>query len=41
MLSARLPVTIGGPSEREVQLQRLVSVYVVTGLLFMRSRPRM
>ncbi len=35
MSSARIPIVIGGPSEREAQLQRLVSVYVVTGLLFM------
>ena len=33
--SIRLPSAVDEQSSREAQLQRLVSVYVVTGLLFM------
>jgi len=35
MSAARLPITVDVRSQREAQLQRLVSIYVVTGLFFM------
>ncbi len=35
LLPADLPIVADSPSQRETQLQRLVSVYVIAGLLFM------
>ena len=35
MSSSSLPIAVDAQSQREAQLQRLVSIYVVTGLLFM------
>jgi len=34
-MSVRLPIGVEAQSKREEQLQRLVSIYVVTGLVFM------